>query len=153
MSKIAQGPDALDKLSVRKRAYVAERAGGATIRAASASVGVSKQMGGKYESDSDVQAAYRELMRETFPMQKLAKLISGGANATTPVYDSNGRKKKDRPDWKTRKPYIEMASQQAGYFEKKGDTNNTLISVKVEHVGNKDANRTQPVITVATETI
>ena len=153
---IASGADnALDRLSERKRDYVVARAQKATIRSAAAEAGVSTRMGAKYEKAEDVQAAYQELVRRALPAKKLVELIKGGAMATMPDYTPNGkRKKKERPDWRTRKPYIDMAAEHAGFFEKKQTQNNTMISVRVEHVGassGETGQRTKPVVTLTAE--
>jgi hypothetical protein len=127
----------VDALEPKKRTFVAVRAQGGTITEAAAMAGVSRRMGSNYEKDEDVQTAYRDLIRQVLPREELAGLIAGGARATMPVFGSDGKKKKDRPDWKTRKPYIEMAREDAGYVERKANAANApmVISVNVQHVG------------------
>lgn len=134
--KITTGGDnPLDQLTAQKRAFVGARAEGRSIQASSAIAGVSNVTGGRYERDDIVQAAYRQLLREALPMGEMVDLINGGAHATIPVYDLKGRKKSDRPDWKTRKGYIEMAREDAGYVEKQSGGSGTAIQVIVTHVG------------------
>lgn len=142
---------AIDKLSLTRRTYVEARATGSNITQAAAEAGVSRRMGHNYETDADIQKAYRELIRQAMPAEEMVELIKGGAHATETVYSPDGKKKQEKPDWRARKPYIEMASEQGGYFEKKQQQNNTMISVHVEHVGAKGAGRTEPILTIATE--
>lgn len=125
---------ALEQLPPQKRAYVEAKVAGATNRAASEAAGVSKGMGSLYNHQADVQAAFRELVRDALPAEKLVGLISGGATATMPEYDSKGKKSRV-PDWKTRRPYIQMAAEQAGYIETKENSSGAVIQVNVTHVG------------------
>ena len=126
---------AIDRLTPRKRNYVAARAAGKSLKEASAEVGVTHPTARKMEKEADVQAAYRELVRKAIPAKKLVRLIEGGATATMPVYGADGKRKKDRPDWKTRRPYIEMAAEHGGYHETKSEDNSKMISVIVQHIG------------------
>jgi hypothetical protein len=148
----ASSKNALDRLPPKKRTYVAARASGKTLAAACDEVGVSHPTGRKMEKEAAVQAAYRELIRKTISAKKLVKLIDGGANAMMPVYGVDGKRKKDRPDWKTRRPYIEMAAEHGGYHEKKADSNSQIIAVTVTHVGQSNGS-SQPSVTASTKTI
>ena len=148
----AAGDSALEKLTPRRRAYVEARAEGKTIKASAALAGVSTRMGGKYEKKDEIQAAYRELMQKAMPLKKVIQLVKGGANATLPVWMAQGKRLKDRPDWRTRKPYIDMVREDAGYVESNKDKGNTLIAVQVEFIGRKHVQSSQPIIKASTET-
>lgn len=147
---------ALNRLPVYKRNYVKKRAEGGTIAEASVAAGVSKCTGSKYESESDIQAAYRELVRKAIPAVKLVKLIKGGTEAKIPVYGADGRKVGERADWRTRKPYIEMVAKHAGYHKDENDAkgNGMSINLIVNHIGQsktEDA-RSQRIIEATAET-
>jgi hypothetical protein len=144
----AAGETALEKLTPRRRAYVEARAEGKTIKASAAIAGVSNRMGGKYEKKEEIQAAYKELMQKAMPLARVVQLVKGGANATMPVWNSQGKRLKDRPDWRTRKPYIDMVREDAGYVESNKDKGNTLIAVQVEFIGRKHVESTKPVTTI-----
>lgn len=143
---------AIDRLPVRERKYVAARAEGKTLAAACDEVGVSHPTGRKIEKRADVQAAYRELIRKAITAEKLVKLVEGGCNATMPTYGSDGKRKKDRPDWKARRPYIEMAAAHGGYYEKSADDGGNTINVTVVHVG-QQPNGNQPLAETSAKTI
>jgi hypothetical protein len=127
---------AINKLSFKKREFVKARFEGLNAQAASGVAGVSPQRGRAYERSRDVQAAYRELISNTLPAEQIAELIKGGCFATMPFFTSKG-KREDIPDWRARKPYIEMAREDGGYVEKKTDATGTIISVTVQHVGGR----------------
>lgn len=132
----------LDKLPSYKRAYVQARVGGKTIKASSAEAGVKPCSGTRYEKEADVQKAYRFLMQKAISAQKLVNLVKGGCEAKMPIFDSNGKKKGERADWKTRRPYIEMAAEHAGYHESKKESGNSVpaITFVVQNIGQpKDA--------------
>jgi hypothetical protein len=74
-------------------------------------------------------------MRRAIPAQRLVELIKGGCEAKIPLYSANGKQIKFRADWKTRKPYIEMASKHAGYYEDKSAQAGNQIVISVTHVG------------------
>lgn len=115
-------------------------------------------MGGNYEKDEDVQAAYRMLMRDAIPAKVLVNLVKGGTQAKIPVYGPDGKKKGERADWKTRKPYIEMASKHGGYFEEKVQAGaGAIINLTVNHIGQPSlgdsvhGSRSQHIIEAATK--
>lgn len=124
----------INKLPIHKRNYVKVRAEGGTVRAASAAAGVSSRQGSKYETEADIQAAYRSLMRQAIPAERLVGLIKGGCEATMPEYDRTGRKKRVA-DWKTRRGYIEMATRQSGLVEEKDGGPGVAINLTVNHIG------------------
>lgn len=134
---IAQaGSTALEKLSIRKRIYVEHRIAGETIKASAAAAGVSRRYGQSLEKKPDVQEAYRDQLRKIMPIRTVANLVKGGAHATMPVYGPDGKKKKDRPDWRTRRAYIQMTREDAGYVEKNKGDGGVTINLNIEQVGN-----------------
>lgn len=144
---------ALGALPVYKRNFVKARAEGKSVREASAAAGVCAGSGRNYERESLVQQAYRELMIKAIPPGKLVRLIKGGCEAKMPVFSSAGKKVSERADWKTRRPYIEMAAEHAGYHESKNQANNgTQIVIAVNHIGQSSNARDQrlPQITAQT---
>ena len=98
--------------------------------------GISHTQGNRYDKDEDVQDAYKLMIREAIPATKLVELIKEGCEATIPVYNLEGKIATERPDWKNRKPFIEMAREDAGYVDTKlkGQAG-TLINVVVQHIG------------------
>jgi hypothetical protein len=128
---------AIEKLPSYKRTFVKARAEGKTIRASAAEAGYGAPAGSRWEKEQDVQKAYRELMQKAIPAEKLVRLIKGGCEAKMPMFDAKGKKVSERADWKTRRPYIEMASEQAGYFERKNaaGSGGTAITFVVNHIG------------------
>lgn len=131
---------ALGALPVYKRNFVKARAEGKTVSMAAIEAGVTPQTGRNYDKEAGIQKAYRELMVKAIPPQKLVRLIKGGCEAKMPVYGSNGKKVTERADWKTRRPYIEMAAEHAGYHENKNQGNNgTQIVIAVNHIGRSSA--------------
>lgn len=144
----------LDKLPIHKRNYVKARAEGHSVTDSVKAAGVSRRMGMVYESEADVQAAYRMLVRQAIPAKKLVNLIKGGCEAKIPVYGPDGKKKGERADWKTRKGYIEMAAKHANYHEEKvGAGGGALINLTVTHIGRpSDANGNQRTIEASAKT-
>lgn len=143
--------NALEALPVYKRNFVKARAEGKSLREASAEAGVGPQSGRNYEKESLVQQAYRELMRKAVPAERLVKLIKGGTEAKMPVYGSDGKKVSERADWKTRRPYIEMAAEHAGYHENKAQQNTgTQILISVNHIGKNARDQRIPQVTAET---
>ena len=140
---------AVNKLAPKRRIYVRARFDGASVAQAAEAAGVSKRMGSNYEHAKDVQAAYRELMSKAIPPNEIVKLVKGGCHATMPIFGPDGKKKKEVPDWRARKPYIDMAREDAGYVEKKSDATGTLINVTVQHIGGQTGVKvggSQPII-------
>lgn len=131
----------LEQLTVTKRTYVEAKAAGATNRAAAAAAGITPQQAGNYNQQPDIQAAFRQLMRNSLSPQDIVGLIKGGATATMPEYAPDGKRKRVA-DWKTRRPYIQMASEQAGYVETKENSSGAVIQVNVTHVGTQNATAT-----------
>jgi hypothetical protein len=97
-------------------------------------------MGSKYENQAAIQAAYRSLIQKAIPAKKLVNLIKGGCEAKMPVFDAHGKKVSERADWKTRRPYIEMAATHGGYHEDKISGNVAGIQVVVQHIGQRNGN-------------
>ena len=128
----------LNKLPVHKRNFVLARAQGASVKDAAAHAGVSQRMGSKYNNQSDIQAAYRSLIQKAIPAKKLVNLIKGGCEAKMPVFDAQGRKVSERADWKTRRPYIEMAATHGGFHEDKNSGSVAAIQVVVQHIGQRN---------------
>jgi hypothetical protein len=119
---------------------VEKRAEGATVGESAIAAGVSARMGSKYEKQADIQMAYRSLMQKAIPAQRLVNLVKGGTEAKIPVYGSDGKKSGERADWKTRRPFIEMAAEHAGYFERKNVTGgSSMINLVVQHIGQPGA--------------
>ena len=96
--------------------------------------GVSHRTGQKYETHAEIQAAYRQLMQEAIPAEKLVNLIKGGCTARMPVFSPEGKILTHRPDWKTRRGYIEMAAKHSGYHEEKAVVQSGITFV-VNHIG------------------
>jgi hypothetical protein len=114
------------------------------MRAASAAAGVCKRQGQKYEREEDVKAAYRWLMRKVIPMKEAVRLVREGCHATMPVYSPDGRRRKDRPDWRARHPFIKMAIEQAAYADPQPEANSaSFINVVVKHLGAGHATEAQ----------
>lgn len=142
---------ALGALPVYKRNYVKARAEGKSVAESAASAGVCTGTGRNYERESLIQQAYRELMVKAIPPQKLVRLIKGGCEAKMPVFSSSGKKVSERADWKTRRPYIEMAAEHAGYHESKAAGNaGTQILISVNHIGQSSNAKHLPQITAET---
>jgi hypothetical protein len=132
--------DPLNKLPIHKRNFVLARVGGATVAQSAAHAGVSKRQGAKYNTQADIQAAYRSLMQKAISAKKLINLIKGGCEAKAPVYSPDGKKVGERADWKTRRGYIEMAAKHTGYYEDKNSGTPVGIQVVVQHIGQKNGN-------------
>ena len=127
---------ALGALPVYKRNYVKARAEGKSIPEASEAAGVGPAQGRRYDAEALVQQAYRELVRKAIPAEKLVRLIAKGCEAKMPVFNTEGKKVSERADWKTRKPYIDMAAKHAGYHEEKNQgAGGTSITFVVNHIG------------------
>lgn len=128
---------ALESLPSYKREFVKSRVEGKSIRDSAAGVGYGGPAGSRWEKEADVQKAYRELMQKAIPASKLVRLIKGGCEAKKPVFNTQGKKVGERADWQVRRPYIEMASEQAGYFERKNQAGSggTAITFVVNHIG------------------
>lgn len=126
---------AFGALPAHKQAYVQRRSEGVPARAAAVEVGFNPAAGPRWDKDQDIQQAYRELVRKAIPAEKLVRLIKGGCEAKMPVYSSDGIKRGERADWKTRKPYIDMASKHGGYYEDKSASNIPAITFVVNHIG------------------
>lgn len=137
-AKIAmRGLNPVDRLPLAKRVYVASRVAGDSIREAAGAAQIATSTGRKYEEDPDVQKAYQHLIRDILPASKIAELIKGGTEATEQVYDLSGKLIRETPDWRTRRPYIEMAAEHGGYFVRK-DANTgggPVLNITVQHVG------------------
>jgi hypothetical protein len=126
---------AVDKLNPNKRAFVLARAKGKTVKAASEEAGISRRYGTKLQTEAEVQAAYRELIRAAIPAKSIVKAIKGGMEATRTLFheDKSGKMKtKEVPDWKTRRPYVEMAADHGGYHEIKKDSGGVIIAVQAQ---------------------
>lgn len=146
--------DPLAKLPVNKRNFVLARASGASVKASAAHAGVSNRQGSKYNTQAEIQAAYRYLVQKAIPASKLVNLIKGGCEAKMPVYGPDGKKISERADWKTRRPYIEMAATHGGYHEDKSSTAPLGIQVVVNHIGQRgNTERTAQVTTEANRTL
>jgi hypothetical protein len=144
---------ALGALPVYKRNYVLARAQGKSVAESSVNAGVATSTGRNYEKESLIQQAYRELMVKAIPPEKLVRLIKGGCEAKMPVYASDGKKVTERADWKTRRPYIEMAAEHAGYHESKASGNQgTQIVIAVNHIGQSPNARNQRIIEASAQT-
>lgn len=142
----------VEKLPISKRRYVEARINGDNRTVAAAKAGIGKRQASNYDNSADVQAAYRSLMQAAIPAKKLVNLIKGGCEAKIPVYGSDGKKKGDRADWKTRRAYIEMAAEHAGYHENKvAAGSGNIINLTVTHIG-QNANRNLRTIEASTET-
>jgi hypothetical protein len=129
---------------------VRARAEGKSIRQSAKEAGVNPSAGSRYDKEADVQKAYRELMQRAVPAEKLVRLIKGGCEAKSPVFNTQGKKIGERADWRTRKPYIEMASEHAGYFERKNVAGSApSITFVVNHIGNK----VNPIKTIEATTV
>ena len=129
--------DPLAKLPINKRNFVLARTSGASVAASAAHAGVSKRQGSKYNTQAEIQAAYRYLVQKAIPASKLVNLIKGGCEAKMPVYGPDGKKISERADWKTRRPYIEMAASHGGYHEDKSTAAPLGIQVVVQHIGQR----------------
>lgn len=126
----------VEKLPLRKRVYVKARSEGKNLSDAAAEAGVGPAAGRRYDKEADVQAAYRALVQKAIPATKLVRLIKGGCEAKMPVFNDKGKKITERADWKTRKPYIDMAAKHGGYYVDTSQSNNSLsITFSVTHIG------------------
>lgn len=141
-AKIAlKGKNPLDRLPIEKRAYVACRASGDSVPEAARSVEISSATARKFEEDPDVQKGYQHLIQQILPASRIAELIKGGTEATTDTYDATGEKLlRSDPDWRTRRPYIEMAAEHGGYFQRKSEAgaNAPTFIVNVTNVGQEE---------------
>jgi hypothetical protein len=136
MAIASGGRNPLTKLPSAKVAFVNARVDGATIRAASAEAGVRKEQGGKWERSDDVKAAYRWLMSRVMPIKKMVELVRDGCYATIPVWGPDGKRRKDRPDWRARHPFIKMAVEQAGYHDPVPEAGGaSFVNITVRHLG------------------
>jgi hypothetical protein len=140
----ARGKTPLDRLPLDKRVYVAARAAGDSVAAAARAAEISAGKARNLEEDPDVQKAYQSLIQSILPASRIAELIKGGTEATVDTYDASGEKLIRRdPDWKTRRPYIEIAAEHGGYFQRKTDSGGgNQFTVVVTHVGQKEEPRT-----------
>lgn len=122
----------LEHLPLKKRAYIRNRFAGLSAKEAAAEAQISAQTGRKLDKDPTIQEMYQELVRKTIPMEEIVMLIKGGAHAQIPGTEN--------PDWKVRKPYVEMAATHSGYYEPKAQEtkNAALINVTVQHIGSDD---------------
>jgi len=153
MAKIEDGRvSAINKLPAHKRAFVKARSEGKNIRQSAKAANISNSAAYDYDKAPDIQAAYRQLMRAAISPKKLVGLIKGGCEAKMPVYSPDGKKVTERADWKTRKPYIDMAAKHAGYYEEKNPNGGTQIVIAVNHIGLKNAT-TEHIVEASTEAI
>lgn len=129
----------LEKLDSRRRRFVEHRVAGKSVQAAAQATGISNSSAYGYNREEDVQKAYRYLMQKAMSPHRLVGLITRGCIAKMPTYSSDGKKHGERPDWKTRRPYIEMAAKHAGYYEEKGEAAGTQIVIQVAHIGQAHA--------------
>lgn len=138
----AMGKNPLDRLPIIERAYVTARVAGDSIKQASEAVDISTTKARRLEEDPDVQKAYQYLIREIIPANRIVELIKGGTEATINTMDASGKKVIHRePDWRTRRPYIEMAAEHGGFFQRKtdGGVNAPVFNVVVTNVGQTKA--------------
>lgn len=133
----ARGKTPLDRLTLDKRVYVAARASGDSVAAAARAADIPASRARRLEEDPDVQKAYQSFIQDILPARRIAELIKGGTEAEIVTYDASGEKELRRePDWKTRRPYIEIAAEHGGYFQRKTDSGGgNLFQVVVTHVG------------------
>jgi hypothetical protein len=125
----------LDRLPVYKRNYVKARVAGKNTREAALAAGVSGRQGHKYDNEADVQEAYRHLVRQAIPEQELVELLRGGCYAMIPHYNIRGEEVGNTPDWKTRRPYIEMAAEHGGLVTRGAKDQVAGIVIAVQHLG------------------
>jgi hypothetical protein len=120
---------------VYKRNYVKARVSGATTAQAALAAGVSARQGTKYETEADVQAAYRQLVRAAVPEAELVALLRGGCYATTRQYSADGKRSVEVADWRVRRPYIEMAAEHGGLVTPGARSAVAGIVIEVQHIG------------------
>lgn len=142
-SKIAaRGKNPLDRLPIDKRAYVACRAAGDNITQAAANSAIPVSRARKFEEDADVQKGYQHLIQSILPATRLAELIKGGTEASVDTYDGDNKLVRSEPDWRTRRPYIEMAAEHGGYFTRKVEgQGQAMFVVNVHNVGQQEEPR------------